>query len=228
MKQLLIFTCIVLLCSCNAIKKISNKTQTNTDSTVKRTSSIVDVKKKDTTGTTVTTTTNKKTSDSGYKKVTTVVREYYTDEFDFEGDKQTPQPTKENVQTQVTRVNADDYFAPAKPSANKPAKPSANAAAKQPALRMKETITTEETGIKKTVEEAAMLQDQTAQIKTVDSSNNKGTQVSNTKSTQANESSSKVSFSLLPWWLWLIIVIVLALFIYLKVINPFSIFQRKK
>jgi cobalamin biosynthesis Mg chelatase CobN len=224
MKQFLILICIAVLCSCNAFKKISNKTQSNTDSTGAKSSFYVDVKKKDTTGTTITTTTNKKTSDSGYKKTTTIVREYYTDEFDFEGNNETKKPAKDSLQTKVIKVSPDDYFAPA----NHLAKHSTNAAAKQPGLRMKETITTEETGNKKTVEDAAMLQDQTAEIKTVDNSSHKFTQVSTIKSSQEKESSSKVSFSLLPWWLWLIIVIVLALFIYLKVINPFSIFSKKQ
>lgn len=205
MKYLLVLLSFAALCSCNLTKKATTKTQTNADSTGTKSSSLVDVKKKDTAGAIVTTTTNKKVSNSGYDKTTTV-EEYFSDEFGFDA-KDPKKATAKDTGSQKSIVT--------------------HSGAENPAGKLLYRKTTiQEKGVVKTTENDSTAQTQTANAKSVDSSNHANMQTATVTNTQVKEKDSKLNLSIFPWWLWLIIVAAIAAAIYFKV-NPLSWFLRK-
>lgn len=196
MKQLFTLLCIALLCSCGASKKTTNKTETNTDSTGTKSSLVVDVKKKEANRNTTSQATEKTQTEGSYKKTTTTVREYYSDEFEFEGSDETRSSTLEHVEVVA-----------AKPSA------------KKPGLKMKETTTTVEEGIQKQIKDAAMLEEKSGKIAGVDSSARDEKQGSQVSTNQETKGSNRANITLLPWWAILLLIIGLALFIGIKTLK---------
>src|SRR5438034_3113607 len=86
MKQIFILVCIALsLCSCNSLKKLTVQKENRYDSAINKATRVMEIKRKDSAGSGTLTTTQTKTSDSGYTRITNV-REYYSDEFDFDTD----------------------------------------------------------------------------------------------------------------------------------------------
>jgi cobalamin biosynthesis Mg chelatase CobN len=198
MKQLLIICISLSLFSCNASKKATSATHATADSTGAKSSSVIEVRKKDSTGTNTATSTDKKTTEAGYKKTTTTVKEYFGDEFDFEGD---------------TAAKAGVIsWSPSKDSAK----------IKAPGKRQirpiaRETTTTVEEGNLKAIEEAAMLSNNTGKIQNSDSAFADHKETANKTTTQNSESTSKLSLSLLPWWIWLLIVLAIVGVLYFKI-----------
>lgn len=198
MKQLLILFCVAALCSCGFIKKTTNKTQTNTDSTGSKTSVHLDVKKADSAGTATSVTKTTKTSENGYKE-TTVTKEYFSDELDFEGEAEKDKPAKDTGKASVTI----------------PASMSANATAKRKFL-YRETTTTRE-GAFKTNEAQVQQTDQKSTVQKIDSSKHEEGQTSNVSTGTKTDQGSKTHITLVPWYVIIILIIALVLFIIYKV-----------
>jgi hypothetical protein len=149
MKQLTILLFFVAaLTSCGTMKKSFYKKTDRTDSVTNKTETKVDVKKKDSTGSEVTQTNQVKTSDSGYTK-TTVIKEYWGDEFDFAGT-DTTEAGKDFPEPDKPQVDPKDY----EPTANAGNKPGKDPGKKQignsKKLLYRETTIKETGTVKKT------------------------------------------------------------------------------
>jgi len=184
MKQLLtIFLIAFFFCSCSAIKKTTNKTQTNSDSTGSKSSVLVDIKKKDSVGTGVVKTTETKASDNTYTKTTTT-KEYYTDEFDFEGSVDT---SNGNAHTGTT-IAPNDYFPYKKPQDK----------TKNPGKLLYKETTTKEVGTLQTKENKEQLSKQKSDVHEVDNKTKKEDQKTQASKEENKVNKSKDVFRFLP------------------------------
>lgn len=221
MKQLLTLLCIALLCSCNAVKKATTQTHTNTDSTGNKTSLLTLVKAKDSTGTTTTQATEKKAAESGYKKTTTTVKEYFGDEVDL-GDPDTETktiswgqppkftyPQRPVVRLDTTNIKTLDdstfliNFFKSKNYVSRPV--------------YKETTTTVEEGTAKAISEAVSATQNAGKISANDSEVKVNAEQSSKKTEGDKKEALKLSLSLLPWWLWLILFLAAIILFYNKI-----------
>lgn len=187
MKQLFYLTCMLTLFACHTVKKTNTTTATHNDSTTVKKSVQVQTKSTDSTGRQKLLAAKQKKSSNEYKKTTTV-KEYFGEEFDFEGEDTTTHAAQDSTKRK---------------------------AVKAPGLRYRETVI-EETGKGKQLENALTIEDNTAQIKDTASNvstTDEKTNVSNGSESQAT-STSKFSFLSL-WWLWLLLVLI-ALALYYK------------
>lgn len=182
---------MVSLCSCHVMKKTNHTNKTNVEVVTKTKSSDVDVKKNDSTGTNTTRTTGEATSQSGYTKTTTTVREYFSDEFG--------EPDTQATKKDTGRIH---FYYAAGPNFRVDTILRAN---NEPKLKLRETITTFETGFKNDSNSFAGLTETAGKISASDSINKSSEATNETKTTQASEDNSKFSLSFLPWWLWLIV-----------------------
>jgi len=195
MKQLLTIICIsILFTSCGTIKKAINKKHSTADSTSVKYSATTDVKKTDSTEKILFNSTDTKTTDSGYIKKT-VVKEFYSDEFDFTGEDPAQDTAKEFDPQDRTPVRAEDYE-PYKPTTQvKPVIRVKLARSGGGKLLYRETTITEAGKVQK-LEERVQQVEQNGNVKTVDSSKHdegQETQVSNT-TTSIDRQVSKTKF----------------------------------
>lgn len=189
MKQFLFLICIALsVCSCNAVKKITSHKHTTQDSTGTKASSFVEVKKTDSTTKETTQESGKKQAESGYKKTTTRVEEYFSDEF---GEDTTISKPGDTAQAKIN------------PGPRKPANIPGN-------LKRRTTTVIEEEGFRNEIEAIEKLHEKAGQLRGSDSLSADQKETASQSSTQDEKQSSKVSFSLLPWWLWLLVILAIA------------------
>lgn len=200
MKNKILFTCVAttLLLSCTATKKVLHKTDARTDSTGITTSKVVELKKKDSTGTNVTVTTTTKTTDEGYKE-TTVIKEYFGDEFDLSGEKEndyTGAPVKKD---QAKPAIGRPINAAAKDTAKHSAKVPATVPRLQPYYR--ETTTTVE-GTKKTKEDQVKAEDIKTNTSSTDSTAKEDQQKVVLKKDVEVTDTTKTKKTFFPWYIW--------------------------
>lgn len=158
---LFVYLVAMLLSSCGSMKKISKAIATRTDSTVKVSNNVVDLKKKDSTYKGTIRENVQAGSDSTYKK-TTIITEYYSDEFDFGNDGEISKGPENDFEK--THVGPEEYFA--KPPGVKPgSKPGKGKI-------IRETKIIEEGNVAR-LENKTVVNDQTGTLSQTDSSHKK-------------------------------------------------------
>ncbi len=207
MKQLLVLLCAVFfLCSCSISKKTANKTQSNIDSSVTKNTAITNVKKSDSTGKEKTQATEKQRVESGYKKTTTTVVEWFSDEF---GDDEAI------VSVDTPKVNIPKEQGKDSSKAKRP--PWVNSQGKRPAnLVKRSTTTTEEEGFKNASNEAEVLNEKTGTQNSNDSLSADHNEQANKKASQKDSDSKEFRFGLLPPWVLFLLIILLVGGLYVK------------
>ncbi len=202
MKQLLTLLCVAFFfCSCSTLRKSINKFTSNTDSAGVKSSSLVDVNKVDTTTAKTTSETDKKVSDSSYKK-TTVVREYYTDEFDFGGDEADTSQAQGYSDIRITPIDPNDYL-PSKLSHQKGDKEKSKETTmpkpkKNPGVLLyKETVTIEEGSLVKLEDKKVSTEEKKSGV-AIDSTAKNESQASQVSNSEAVSQSNKFRQRVLP------------------------------
>lgn len=210
MKQLLTILCVAFIfTSCSTLKKTISRQNSTTDSIGAKSSATIYIKKSDSSGIAIHNSTEKKTTDSGYTK-TTVVKEYYSDEFDFTAEDKASDTTKNSNPQDRTPVNEKDF---------KPQKHPNRSGGK---LLYKETTITETGKIQKN-EEKNLQTEESGNKKNVDSSKHDERQaLSVSKSNSTTEKSVQKKKFLKGFLLFLFIAFVLCvLYRYWKLVINF-------
>lgn len=203
MKQLLfLILCTASLCSCHVLKKANKSNKTNTEILTNTTSTDVEVKKKDSTGTNTTKTTESKKIDSGYTKTTTIVREWFSDEF---GDEEDTAKRERLVYVDPQLYSGGGMWV------------NEYATGIEGKLKKRETISIQETGFKNASNDFAMMNENAGKISGLDSSNKTAAINTQAKTAQETKENSKFNLSVVPWYVFVFLIVAIIGAIYLKV-----------
>jgi hypothetical protein len=201
MKQLLTTFLIVAAFSCSALKKSTQKTEARSSS--KLSTSSVSTNKTDSAGKGSSLSNETKLTDSGYVK-TTVIKEFFSDEFDFTGER--PAHVAESARKDSAAISAHIVL-PGQTRAGK--------------LRYRETTTTEQGQLTKAEEKSQT----TKQAGRVQAEGTEATKTTEVNSTEVDVKSKKKSaYRFLPVVAVFLFILLLLLFIISK-LQKVSIWQ---
>lgn len=184
------------------LKKANKSNKTNTEILTNTTSTDVEVKKKDSTGTNTTKTTESKKIDSGYTKTTTIVREWFSDEF---GDEEDTAKRERLVYVDPQLYSGGGMWV------------NEYATGIEGKLKKRETISIQETGFKNASNDFAMMNENAGKISGLDSSNKTAAINTQAKTAQETKENSKFNLSVVPWYVFVFLIVAIIGAIYLKV-----------